>query len=266
MSIRSALLALAVAATGAQADELPSDLVRAEVLGGWKTADGTHMAALRLTLADGWKTYWRAPGDAGIPPQFDWDGSSNVGSVAFHWPRPQVFDLGGIRTIGYKHELVLPIEIAPRDPSKPVRLEAEVDLGICRDVCVPVQLDIAADLPETGTPDTAIRAALADQPLPAESAGLTLAECAVEPLRDGLRVSAQLHMPPLGADEFAVLELADRSVWVSQAEVSRQGGALTATADLVPADARPFALDRSALRITIFGDHGRTVELWGCKG
>lgn len=266
MSIRVTMLALALAAGAAQADELPANLVRAEILGGWKTAEGTHMAALHLSLADGWKTYWRAPGDAGIPPQFDWRGSTNVGSVVIHWPRPQVFDVGGMRTIGYKHDLVLPIEIRPAEAGKPVQLEAEVNLGICRDVCVPVELDLSADLPDQGAPVLAIREALANQPRPAEAAGLTRAECAVEPLRDGLRVEARLTMPSLGSDEFAVIELADRSVWVSEASMRREGDSLTAVSDLVPANARPFALDRSALRITVFGDEGQAVEVRGCKG
>ncbi|MEM9552608.1 MAG: protein-disulfide reductase DsbD domain-containing protein, partial [Pseudomonadota bacterium] len=77
------------------------DVVQVEVLDGGETAHGTVMTALRLTLADGWKTYWRAPGDAGIPPSFNWRGSRNVGEVAITWPTPQVFNDYGMRSIGY---------------------------------------------------------------------------------------------------------------------------------------------------------------------
>src|SRR6056297_1113481 len=94
-----ALLAAAPASAHAEA-AMPADVVRAEVLPGWTTGAGTRMAALRLTLAPGWKTYWRAPGDAGIPPAFDWSGSRNLKGVAFHWPAPDVFQSYGIRTIG----------------------------------------------------------------------------------------------------------------------------------------------------------------------
>ncbi len=45
--------------------------VTGQVLEGWVRADGTRMAAVQLDLEPGWKTYWRAPGDAGIPPSFD---------------------------------------------------------------------------------------------------------------------------------------------------------------------------------------------------
>jgi len=87
------------------------DLVQIEVLDGGLTKRGTHQAALRLTLADGWKTYWRVPGEAGIPPQIGWGRSRNVKAVSLSWPTPQVFDVSGLRSIGYKHQLVLPVEI-----------------------------------------------------------------------------------------------------------------------------------------------------------
>jgi DsbC/DsbD-like thiol-disulfide interchange protein len=76
--------------------------------------NGGHMAAVELQLAPGWKTYWRSPGDAGIPPSFDWSGSENVKSVRLHWPAPEVFEANGMQTIGYHERLVLPVEITPR--------------------------------------------------------------------------------------------------------------------------------------------------------
>ncbi|MCX8508161.1 MAG: protein-disulfide reductase DsbD family protein, partial [Rhodobacteraceae bacterium] len=69
---------LALAAPLAQAQPVPDNLLKAEILPGWRTESGSQMAALRLTMAPGWKTYWRAPGDAGIPPRFDWTGSANL--------------------------------------------------------------------------------------------------------------------------------------------------------------------------------------------
>ncbi|MGB3147735.1 MAG: protein-disulfide reductase DsbD domain-containing protein, partial [Paracoccaceae bacterium] len=85
----------------ALADQIPDDLIRANLRSGWQTPQGTYMTALQLTMAPGWKTYWRAPGDAGIPPEFTWKGSDNIGAVAFHWPRPEVVVVGGYRTIAY---------------------------------------------------------------------------------------------------------------------------------------------------------------------
>ena len=94
-------------------------LVEIEVLDGGLTARGTYMGALRLTLQTGWKTYWRSPGDAGIPPSFDWRGSRNIGSLAIIWPTPEVTMTSGYQTIGYHDQLVLPIEITPNTSNQP---------------------------------------------------------------------------------------------------------------------------------------------------
>jgi DsbC/DsbD-like thiol-disulfide interchange protein len=261
-----AMLAAALPQGAPRADEaVPDDLVRAEVIGGWTMPDGTRIAALRLTLAEGWKTYWRAPGEAGIPPRFDWKGSRNLRAVAFHWPVPKVFEVNGFRVIGYDHELVLPFTVTPAMPGDPVTVAAEVELGICHDVCVPVTVDVRADLPDVTTPDPDIRAALSRLPQAGPKAGLTSATCAVEPLRDGLRLTATLAIPSPGDGEFVVIETADPSVWVSPPTLTRSGGRVTAVADLVPSTAEPFALDRSGVRMTLFGG-GRAVQIDGCTG
>ena len=257
--LSAALLALILPAGAALAQPVPDDVVRAEVIGGWRTADGTHMAALRLTLAEGWKTYWRAPGDAGIAPQFDWRGSTNIGGVAFHWPRPDVFHLNGMRTLGYSDELILPMEFTPRDGG-PMAISAEVNLGVCAEVCVPVTLHLNAALPEAAGPDPVIRAALAQVPPGAVPDRIA---CSVEPLRDGLRLTADIGIAAMGPDETVVVELSDPTIWVSGADVSRDGASLRATVDMVPATAQPFALDRSGVRITILAG-GRAVDLKGC--
>ncbi|MGB3178227.1 MAG: protein-disulfide reductase DsbD domain-containing protein [Albidovulum sp.] len=250
----------------AAAQGLPDDIVHATLRGGWQTASGSQMTALHLTLAPGWKTYWRAPGDSGIPPRFDWSGSENIAGVTFHWPIPEVFDLNGLRTIGYKHELVLPIELHPVTVGKPFLVAAEVQLGVCEEICVPISLTLTAQPDASAKQDPVISAALAHAPQSAAQAGLTAARCAAEPIRDGLRLTAGLTLPQLGPREFAVIELADETVWVSPADTERSGGQLTAVSDLVPPNAQPFALDRSSVRITVFGGSGRVVDLQGCTG
>lgn len=255
----SAMLAAGLSPATSVAQPVPDDAYRAEILGGWRTPEGTHMAALRITLGDGWKTYWRAPGEGGIPPQFDWTGSQNIAGVTFHWPRPEVFDLNGLRTIGYADELVLPMEFTARAPGA-MAVRAEVQMGVCRDICVPVTLDLALPLPETGRADPAISAALESVP---PAARPTAISCKVEPIRDGLRLTAEIEIASAGGDEVAVMELADKTIWVSEAVTRREGGRLTATADLVPTTAQPFALDRSGVTITILGET-RALELSGC--
>jgi DsbC/DsbD-like thiol-disulfide interchange protein len=110
-------------AAPAAAQALPPQIVHAELRPGWQTEDGTHLAALHLRLAEGWKTYWRVPGDAGIVPQFDWSRSQNTASVRARWPRPMIFSQNGYRSIGYEGELVLPLEVVPQQAGKPVALQ-----------------------------------------------------------------------------------------------------------------------------------------------
>lgn len=260
LAVLAALLACNVQPVAASPT---AEVVRAEVLPGWRTEGLTHMAALQLTLSPGWKTYWRSPGDAGIPPQFDWAGSENVRSVRFHWPRPQVFNLNGLRSIGYRGELILPMEVTAIDPRQPIRLRAVVDLGVCRDICLPASLTLDADLPGTGAPDAVISAALHNRPATGTEAGLARIVCHVEPIADGLRLTAEIDMPSTGSPEVVVVEAGERSIWVAESVSIRAGDRLTATTELVAPSGQPFMLNRSALTVTVLGQD-RAVEITGC--
>lgn len=233
--------------------------VSAELVGSWRTDQGTQMTALRVRLEDGWKTYWRAPGDAGIPPDWNWRGSANAAEITIHWPTPQVFESGGLRTIGYAHEMILPIEVVPADPTQDVWLAAEISFGICREICVPVLVNVQNLLrgPGEATPD--IIAAIAA--LPEIRTGI--AHCEIEPVLDGMRVTAKIEMPRLGPREIALFELAGVSSWVSESVNSREGDVLTSMVEIVPYDSRPFDLERRDLLITVLGG-SRAVEISGC--
>lgn len=241
-----------------------SDIVEGTFREGWRMETGSRMTALHLRLAPEWKTYWRAPGDAGIPPSFDWAGSKNVKSVRFHWPTPDVFHTNGMQSVGYHDELVLPIEVIAKDPSRPVHLQARVDLGVCKDICVPATLDLTIDLLGKGYADAVISAALRARPATAHEAGLTQIACTVEPIRDGLRLTAEVRLPPQGTNEVVVVEPGVPGVWVSEAQVNRVGDKMVAVVDMVPPSGAPFALDRRGVTVTVLGTSGRGVEISGC--
>lgn len=261
MKIASFLFLLATAAPlGAMTQD---DLLQAGLLPGWRMDSGHHMAGLALELAPGWKTYWRRPGEAGIPPVFDWSGSENVASVRVHWPSPTMFRTNGMLTVGYHDGVVLPLEVVPKVAGQPIHLKARVDMGICKDICMPAEISVSADLAAPGAEELGIRAALKARPALGDQVGVGRVSCLVEPIADGLRLTATVEIAARGADETVVFEPADPTVWVSDSQNTRAGGVLTSVAEMVAGSGAPFALDRSALKLTVLGD-ARAVEIKGC--
>ena len=61
---------------------------------------------VEVRLDEGWKTYWRSPGDAGIPPHVDWEGSANLSEAEFGWPAPVRFNYYDLETFGYEKGVV----------------------------------------------------------------------------------------------------------------------------------------------------------------
>mgnify|MGYP002700560425 CR=1 FL=1 len=238
-------------------------LVEVEVLDGGPTNRGTYMGALRLTLQEGWKTYWRSPGDAGIPPRFEWRGSRNVGAVSIIWPTPEITMTSGYQTIGYHDILVLPIEITPTKPGQPVVLSGQMQLGLCKDVCVPSELSFKHQLDLQADRSPAIIAAVASRPYSAKEAGVKSATCSLSPTKYGLQVEARISMPTAGGTEVAVIESGTPMAFGGATSTERRGGVLVATTEFLPVTKDSFALDRSKLRITVLGSK-HAVDIRGC--
>jgi DsbC/DsbD-like thiol-disulfide interchange protein len=98
------------------------------------------LGGIAFQLQDGWKTYWRTPGDSGVPPRFDFSKSDNVEAVTVMWPAPRQFDDGaGGTSLGYKHQVVLPLRIVAKNPDKPLVLRADINYAVCEKLCVPVE-------------------------------------------------------------------------------------------------------------------------------
>lgn len=105
-----------------------------------------QVAGLAITLEPGWKTYWKVPGVAGVPPEFDWTGSENLKSASPLYPMPQRFGEASDETIGYQGEVVFPVIVEPLDVTKPVRLNLSLNYAVCHDVCVPASDRLSLDL------------------------------------------------------------------------------------------------------------------------
>lgn len=264
-SLFAPLLIAAMSLASPGAAQSADDMVSVSVLPGWQMSDGRHMAALRFRLEDGWKTYWRAPGDAGIPPQFDWHGSRNMSSVHIEWPTPSQIKQGGLTTIGYDRTVTLPLRIEPRQQGAEIRLTGTIDMGVCKDVCVPVNLSVSQRLDDAGnSPDPVIVAALAERPYSAAEAGVGPVTCRLSPVEDGLSLRAVIDMPSLGRGELAIFETGDPNIWVAPSKTHRQGGQLVAETTLHHVAERSFAVQRSDLRITVLGP-GSAVDIRGCQ-
>jgi len=95
--------------------------------------------AVQLELKKGWKTYWRSPGDSGIPPDFDFSGSANLKDYEILWPAPKSFSDAYGSSIGYKDVVILPIRAVARSGALPLVVAVTMRYGVCERICVPVE-------------------------------------------------------------------------------------------------------------------------------
>ncbi|MBP1883017.1 protein-disulfide reductase DsbD domain-containing protein [Sinorhizobium mexicanum] len=102
-------------------------------------ADGTIPAILEIKLKPGWKTYWRNPGASGIPPQITIDPSSGVVLEGIDFPAPKTFGEGPARYVGYDTPVTFPLTLKRTRDDGDLAVRASVFLGICEDICIPVQ-------------------------------------------------------------------------------------------------------------------------------
>jgi DsbC/DsbD-like thiol-disulfide interchange protein len=127
------------------------------------------LGGVAFQLQPGWKTYWRTPGDSGVPPRFDFSKSDNVEAVTVLWPAPKKFDdgAGGV-SLGYHDQIVLPLRIVAKNVDKPVTLRAEINYAVCEKLCIPVEANAELAFNSVAsTEDSALFAALDTVPKPA---------------------------------------------------------------------------------------------------
>jgi DsbC/DsbD-like thiol-disulfide interchange protein len=127
------------------------------------------LGGIAFQLQPGWHTYWRNPGDSGVPPRIDFSKSENIEAVTILWPAPAKFaDGAGGTSLGYLKQVVLPLRIVAKNADKPVTLRADINYAVCEKLCIPVEAN--AELAFTSvasTEDSALSAALDAVPKPA---------------------------------------------------------------------------------------------------
>ncbi len=118
------------------------------------------LAGIEIKLDPGWHTYWRDPGDSGVPPSFDFSGSDNVKSATVQWPAPQRFpDGAGGTSIGYLDHVILPVEVAAKDENTPAALHLKFGYAICGSLCIPAEAKLQLALNGNGAEDAAVEKA-----------------------------------------------------------------------------------------------------------
>lgn len=117
-----------------------TDISRARLIAAKMESDGAGEVTLGLhiQLKPGWKTYWRSPGDSGIAPTFNWQGSKNIRTTEVLWPLPTAFDSFGFLTWGYEAEVLFPVKIKLEEIHKKLKVNLSFAYGVCKEVCVPI--------------------------------------------------------------------------------------------------------------------------------
>ncbi len=233
-------------------------VVQAEILPGWREDDGRHFAGIRLRLAPGWKTYWRVPGEGGIPPHFNLSGSENIATFQAHMPSPEVFHDQGLTSIGYTGDVVFPMEFQTKSPNAPIHLRGVLKIGVCEAVCIPADVPLEAVLAAPGQSSPSVKSAMTQVP----DRVRTQPRCELSPENGALRLSLSIPLSEMQG-EYPVIETSNREVWISTSQVWREDGRLHAIADLYPPQGAPYVFDRSGLRVTVLSKSGG-VELIGC--
>ena len=140
-------------AHAAASDWQGDDNVRVRLVSGTDgIADDAHVSlGLDVELAEGWHTYWRTPGMAGLPPQLDWRASqnddSNLKDATLLFPAPKRYTAYGLETIGYRGHVLFPIDVLVRNAGHALTLNPTVNLLVCSSVCVPKTFTLTLTIP-----------------------------------------------------------------------------------------------------------------------
>lgn len=159
------------AGSSGQADHFASAPARATVstarlVAGGPPTEGIYRAGVEIDLDPKTITYWRSPGEAGAPPEFDFSASTNVASVEVVYPAPKRIEEQGVFVAGYDTRVMFPLKVKPRDPKAPVTLSLSLNYSACGKICLPARASLSLPLPQSGRSPYAEALADADRRAP----------------------------------------------------------------------------------------------------
>ena len=152
MPIRLLISTIALCALAAHAAPLvKTEHVEAELVTDRISAEPgkPFVVGLKLRMEMGWHTYWKNPGDSGLPTRIQWVLPPGWKAGEIHWPFPQPLPVGPLMNYGYEDEVVLLTELTPPADAKPgdVPVKAKAEWLVCKDICVPEKGEIDATIP-----------------------------------------------------------------------------------------------------------------------
>lgn len=218
---------------------------------------------LEMQLSEGWHTYWRTPGDAGLPPTLNWQGSDNLAQANLLYPVPKRIEENGIQTIGYKGRVLLPLAATVKEAGKPLKLRLSLDLLVCAEICIPKHFNLSLDLPtapaDASSEKPIIDEALARVPVSAQEAGLTITE--VQLGAKDLRLTAHSH-DKLAAPDLILETKSGQAIAPSSMSMGLDGQTVTFRATLTSDLAKKTEAGELPLTATLIdGDRAVEVEI-----
>lgn len=257
---------VALAAVTSSSPWVASNTSKVRLVSGTVELEGTPalIAGVQLRMAPGWKTYWRNPGDSGVPPSFDWTGSKNLKHAELLYPAPHSFADASGTAIGYDDEVVFPVKLTPEREGEPIDLKLTFSFGLCKNLCVPNDVSLELPLsPEIGKGDAAlIESFLARVPKPAKQGLL--------PEVSGVDAKLDADPPQLLVDAVFPPGATSTGLFIDAGEVF-----IPASKPLGPLDggkqrfaitfataAEASAVKGQSLAMTLVSDQGSTETIW----
>jgi DsbC/DsbD-like thiol-disulfide interchange protein len=186
----------ALQARAASTDWIETDGARIRLSALAPTDDGTIQAVLDVDLLPGWKTYWKDPGEAGVPPSLAVERSENITSAEIHFPAPERISDDYSTWAGYKYPVLFPITLRQHSSGKASVLKADLFLGICQDICIPFQtsftLELDPDTPANAFEKRLVRRAFRALPEPPDDSFQVLEHAITE---DGQSMVLSIQAP-----------------------------------------------------------------------
>lgn len=227
------------------------------------------VAGVHVKLDEGWKTYWRNPGDAGLPPTFNWSGSRNLKSAKVLWPAPARFTDGAGTAYGYKKEVVFPVVIEPETGGQPVNLDLKLEYAVCADICIPAEAELRLETKGSGlfarSYAPLLKTYLNRIPSriePGPKKGLAISPAKAELTGSAPKLSIETHVPE-GAKTADLFVEGPEGFYMAPAERAGESanGSVRFKVDLTKGD-DPKQLKGKTVTLTLVSDSGQAETTW----